>query len=177
VLIASAPNDAAATPIDVATAMMLVLLVVGIAVIFVLYTRGKIAKRRANDRSPREQIDEIKSRATRRTDTTAALVDVLDSAQRLAAQLDNKAERLEILIQQADERLARLESTGSAAADDLRDAIHEARRADEQIELDPLTAEIHRLADEGRSPVEIARALDETTGKVQLVLALRRSSR
>lgn len=38
---------------------------------------------------------------------------------------------------------------------------------------DPLTASIYELADRGRSPLEIARHLDEQVGKVELILALR----
>lgn len=39
--------------------------------------------------------------------------------------------------------------------------------------LDPLTANVYELADRGRTPVEIARNLDEQVGKVELILALR----
>ncbi|GEM_PF-1251026 len=39
--------------------------------------------------------------------------------------------------------------------------------------IDPLTANVYELADRGRSPVEIARYLDEQVGKVELILALR----
>ncbi len=39
--------------------------------------------------------------------------------------------------------------------------------------IDPLTANVYELADRGRSPLEIARYLDEQVGKVELILALR----
>ncbi|MBL1219046.1 MAG: hypothetical protein D8M59_16325 [Planctomycetes bacterium] len=39
--------------------------------------------------------------------------------------------------------------------------------------VDPLTSSVYELADRGRSPIEIARELDEQVGKVQLILALR----
>ena len=39
--------------------------------------------------------------------------------------------------------------------------------------VDPLTANVYELADRGRTPVEIARNLDEQVGKVELILALR----
>lgn len=39
--------------------------------------------------------------------------------------------------------------------------------------LDPLTANVYELADRGRTPLEIARNLDEQVGKVELILALR----
>ncbi len=42
-------------------------------------------------------------------------------------------------------------------------------------ETDPMTGEIYRLADAGMGPVEIARRLGQHTGKVELILALRRN--
>lgn len=39
--------------------------------------------------------------------------------------------------------------------------------------LDPLTAEVYRLADHGATPQEIAARLDQHPGKVELILALR----
>jgi uncharacterized membrane-anchored protein YhcB (DUF1043 family) len=40
--------------------------------------------------------------------------------------------------------------------------------------LDPLTLQVYALADSGRTPVAIARDLNEQVGKVELILALRR---
>jgi hypothetical protein len=39
--------------------------------------------------------------------------------------------------------------------------------------LDPLTRRVYELSDAGHNPVDIARALDEQIGKVELILALR----
>jgi hypothetical protein len=38
---------------------------------------------------------------------------------------------------------------------------------------DPLNRRIYEMADQGLPPVEIARSLNQQTGKVELVLALR----
>ena len=38
---------------------------------------------------------------------------------------------------------------------------------------DPIAVDVYRLADEGRSSIEIAKELDEHTGKIELILALR----
>lgn len=43
----------------------------------------------------------------------------------------------------------------------------------EVSEVDPLTAEIYRLADQGLSHIEVARRLNQHVGKVELILALR----
>lgn len=62
---------------------------------------------------------------------------------------------------EADERLPEVQTTPAARASKARPA------------TDPLTASVLELADRGKTPVEIARELDEQVGKVQLILALR----
>jgi hypothetical protein len=109
-------------------------------------------------------------------------------AERLAARVDEKAAHLERLIAEADARLAALAGrptpTVAPAVHEAPSPVppahsHEAKPAPARfvaardLEPDPLTREIFRLADEGSSPVEIARRLDEQIGKVQLILALR----
>lgn len=113
--------------------------------------------------------------------------DAEELARHLAAQIDAKAERLERLIRLADDRLAALEQ---AAAEGLLDAPTSLANAREPktgrvgraigggapsatLEADPVTRRVHELADEGRSPREIALTLGEHVGKVQLILALR----
>ncbi len=156
--------------------------------------RAKIARRQAAHPSPREFIDQIRADRVRRDDVDTATSDLLDTAQRLAAQLDNKAERLEQLIAQADQRLERLadataESGGPspkpsplprAAAPSPAPHPPKSRAAPEAspppalpASLDPLTVAVYDLADTGRNPVEIAQQLDEQIGKVELILALR----
>ncbi|MBL0926541.1 MAG: hypothetical protein IBJ11_02670 [Phycisphaerales bacterium] len=118
-----------------------------------------------------------------------------------AGLIDDRAARLERLIVQADERLKLLagllerldESAGAAAEGGDRSSETGARggaggeggetesgwprrggapryRDDAS---DPLSRRVLELADEGLTPVEIARRLEEQTGKVELILALR----
>jgi hypothetical protein len=174
-ILAAAPGGAAAQPSPFVV-MILVVLVVGVGVILVVSTRAKIERRNAERGTPREQIERIRARALDGTDPEVATAELLATAQRLAAQLDNKAERLDLLIREADERLAALEEAARWAPDGAG-RIHGDRAQAEEDALDPLAAAVHRLADEGRSPVEIARELDEQVGKVELVLALRRQRR
>jgi hypothetical protein len=103
--------------------------------------------------------------------------DAEELAVRLAAQIDARAERLERLIEAADSRLAALEeladagmlhpSPGAAPAPTGR-AVGAV-----SIEPDGLSRRVYELADSGNAPAEIARALGEHVGKVQLILALR----
>lgn len=125
--------------------------------------------------------------------------DVEELAERLAARMDERAERLERLIEAADERLARLEhATGEtprspvraargpttvrtalsriAAEDDGATPAPEPKRVVASAGAfapDPINGKVYELADMGKQPAEIAAALDEHIGKVQLILALR----
>lgn len=118
---------------------------------------------------------------------------------RLADELDARADRLEKLIAEADDKLARLErltaamvqpapetaaamaevkhygprSAATAAADEV--GVRPLRSAAAVMaEIDPLAGEIYKLADTGLPPVQIAQKLGQHTGKIELLLALRR---
>lgn len=95
----------------------------------------------------------------------------------LLGELDRRADRLEALIAEADARLARpeperrvgsLEPIPRPAA-----ARPDAAWTRERTGVDPLNQRIFSLADEGVPTVEIARRLEQPTGKVELILALR----
>ena len=112
--------------------------------------------------------------------THASSAHLLETAQRLASQLDAKAERLDQLIQQAQQQIDELSALtqAPAAADDASSAEHEVTGARTgrpvlPAPLDPLTRSVYGLADTGRSSLEIAQELEEQIGKVELILALR----
>jgi hypothetical protein len=86
-------------------------------------------------------------------------------ARDLIAELDRRADRLERLIEEADHRIEGMTRRHVAPAPANTER---ARR-----EGDPMTRRIHLLADEGLPTVEIARRLEQPTGKVELILALR----
>ncbi len=202
--IAATPQTTGTTgptdPVTAATWLAPILITVGVVLLGVIMTssiRAKIASRQAEQPSPREFIDQIRADRARRDDVDTATAELLDTGQRLAAQLDNKAERLEQLIAQADQRLERLadataESGGPspkpstpprAAAPSPAPHPPKSRAAPEAspppalpASLDPLTVAVYDLADAGQSAVEIAQELDEQTGKVELILALRQSN-
>lgn len=114
--------------------------------------------------------------------------------------LDARAAALGALIREADARIAELtalrdelselragpdRSTEPYVGDAFapRRSVSAARpgvvgggRAGGLVCSDPVADRVYELADSGRSPVEIAGALQEHTGKVELILALRRSA-
>jgi len=91
--------------------------------------------------------------------------DAEELAQLMAGQMDRQAQRLEQLIEEADARIRKLERLAEEAS--------RPRPAARGEKTDPLSAQIFDLADQGMPPVEIARSLDQQTGKVELILALR----
>jgi hypothetical protein len=148
-----------------------ILMVAGVVIIgFLLMNsvRAKIARRNADTPTARERIEELKAAPTPHADTDAAMAKLLDTAQRLASQLDAKAERLEQLLREADERIEAMETAPAPA--------QLAPPEPEEPEADPVTLSVYEMADAGRSPVEIAQALDEGVGKIELILALRARS-
>ena len=95
----------------------------------------------------------------------SVMADAEELTRRLAALLDNKAAALEILIDRATEAAERLERANGSRPN--RPAPAPTPRTD------PAAEEVYALADEGLSALDIARKLDEPTGKVELILALR----
>jgi hypothetical protein len=170
------------------------LMVVGVVLLgFILVNsvRGRIARRQAETPSPRERIERMKAAAGGQEDIHAAGAELLKTAQRLAGQLDAKAERLEQLLAPAEQRIASLEALlrqvealsaqPSSGAALIEPEVEGPAGTDEQpasaVPVDPLTAMIYELADAGRGPVQIAQQLDEQVGKVELILALRGDDR
>jgi hypothetical protein len=86
----------------------------------------------------------------------------------LDGQVDEAARRLERLIEQADDKIRRLERLAAAELH-----VRTPYRAEPPV-VDPMNQQVYSLADEGLHPVEIARQLQQHTGKVELILALRK---
>ena len=137
------------------------------------------------------------------TGPTPQLARELDElGKRLADELDTRADRLEKLIADADDRLSRLERLTAASvylAPESTSALTEVKHFGPRdpaqpthgapapsaipthrsaaaviAEIDPLAGEVYKLADTGLLPVQIAQKLSQHTGKIELLLALRR---
>lgn len=156
---------------------------VGIVVSVLLRNLRKRMRKRAQSSewdTPTERIEEIRGEAARRGRASAemAAADAEELARRLSAVLDNKAAKLEILLEKTDRKIAALEAVraghGSVAPaqrerdDSPRESTN--GRSFEPGDHDPVI----RLADEGVEPVEIAQRLGRPVGEVELILALRR---
>lgn len=164
-------------------------LAVGLSIWFSLRKKLKRGFVQARESSS-ERIERVRAKAThgQRERIETYMTDAEELTRRLAAILDNKAERAEAMINTAEKRLAELEGRLSAPEITTRrvepaatfgahpGAHPVSAPAPDAIRYeaaDPVAVDIYRLADEGRTSIEIARELDEHTGKVELILALR----
>lgn len=136
----------------------------------------------------RERLESVRADRDARRAIEDTVVEAEELTRRLVAHLDTKSARLEELIRQADDRIARFTTTPGA-----RDHARPANPASQIVDpkpgplrastpgqtqrpsrlADPVSVDVYRLADEGLPPIEIAQRLSEGVGKVELILALR----
>lgn len=136
------------------------------------------ASRRAERGDPKEQIQSVRDDAAKRARSSVdhAAAETLDMIERLSAQLDNKAARLEMLLAEADRRideLHRLRRQTPEPHRPLRDDSRDDRSAETEGG-DPVRSRVYEMADRGVSAEEISRAVQRPRGQVDLMLALRR---
>ena len=111
------------------------------------------------------------------------LVELSQMARQLSGQLDMRAAKLELLIKEADEKLAALAAaTGRGTTTPFEDAAVEAMASTTlpaaEKPVVPASpprqhADVYQLADQGHTAQEIARQLQRPSGEVELILALR----
>lgn len=152
-----APGEASGWPAG-ATTLATALVVGGIALLAYVW-RVRVMKRAGLLRNAEERGVEPD---VSRDEAMGIGADLRELTERLSAELDARADRLERLIALADERLAALE--GKARLVEPKPM----PRASGEF------AEVYDLADAGAPAVEIARRTGRPTGQVELILNLRR---
>jgi hypothetical protein len=163
------------------------LLVAGTATLFILYARQKGVRGRTDQPAARRQVHLARATVAVEEEMSARMAEMLDLAQRLAAQLDTKAAQLKVLLDRAEAMRRELDPAPKTGHRDIGARLLEPALT----AIDPSGAtstlvqgnnafisrdEVIRLAEEGRSPVEIAQRLEETIGSVELILALHRQA-
>lgn len=184
------------------TAVSFGLLIVGIVFIsaWLLMRIRKRSQHGPDHPTAREHIERYRQHDGVKNDLEGLMVEIEQLAKRLGSQLDAKSIQIEKLIDDADLRIAQLqqamkdqhsppspefktppspESQASSAgsAEPVQEQRDPAAQATDPTEpsADPLANEVHRLADAGQTPPQIAKQLGEHVGKVELILALRQS--
>lgn len=173
-----------------------VLLAFGVAIlIWVMLRLQWRRQRRAPEESP---VYEMRETIADRQAEGQRAAEVAEIVRDLAARLETRAARLEALLDQADERIERLEDrlaagtaashlpapaqpasqppTTNGATDPWDDQAPDtpAERHPTPAARDPLHQDVYDLADDGHTPLNIARRLDQQVGTIELILALRR---
>jgi hypothetical protein len=167
-----------------------VALAVGVLATCYLVMRGRAKAKRQKDPFERPHAFGVSQQRQIERDISNLMVEMLETARQMTAQLDTRATRLELLINEADAKLAALKTATAAtpvwppavevAASNLPVSDAPAPAVDAVAPMtkpetppDPRHGEIYSLADQGRSTHEIARQLDRPNGEVELILALR----
>jgi hypothetical protein len=103
------------------------------------------------------------------------LVELSEMARQLTAQLDTRSQKLEVLLQEADEKIAKLQNIGATIEPRPTPIEREAWTIPPEpaAPADPQHQAVYTLADQGQSAPEIARQLARPRGEVELILALR----
>lgn len=135
------------------------------------------------DLAAKYPVDPPKPRVTAQSQSRELAADMKELTDRLSSQLDVKAARVEALLAQADARIIELKylaSTASHAADAPVARIGAAepvRSLRLENPVDPIHQKVYDLADAGMNSVDIARAIGQPTGHVELILNLRSTAR
>jgi hypothetical protein len=90
------------------------------------------------------------------------LVELSAMARQITGQLDTRAAKLQELIRQADETIAKLDTPALKTRDVPAREMEDERHAD-----------VYKLADSGMDSGQIAQRLDRQAGEIELILALR----
>ena len=137
---------------------------------------------RGRKRDPLEQPPPRAGMAQQRAmerDMQTLLVEYEQMIRNMTAGLDTRAAKLELLIKEADEKLAALRAATAAAGAPPDRADPATARRDNitpppvNTGPDPRHLAVYELADQGLSANDVARKLGRPSGEVELILALR----
>jgi hypothetical protein len=156
--------------------------VCGATVLYAIFRPSARGKRDPLARSP--SSGRLSQQRNTERQMESLLVELSEMARQISAQLDTRSQKLELLIQEADEKIAAMEraragaTTPTTTSNDRETwAMHPEPPPPESEVIDPRHQEIYTLADQGASAPDIARQLDRPRGEVELILALRPRTR
>jgi DNA-binding NarL/FixJ family response regulator len=155
--------------------------------LMVYFVLRPLAKKK---RDPLSKMDAPGAMARQRSverEMSNLLVELSEMARQVTAQLDTRATKLELLMKEADEKIEALQRlSGSSSSANRSAAEHAALMQPLDVPpvapvsappppaaIDPRYVEIYALADQGRSPRDIATHLGRPSGEIELILALR----
>ena len=139
----------------------------------------------------RDHVDELRQKQAVRGDLEQLMIEVEQLAKRFGTQLDAKTMQMERLIEEANQKIAELKQleTSRRHAESL-EPTHTSYPESSATPSSPqsptphpqssdpesvLKQKVYDLSERGCDPIEIARMLDEHVGKIELILALRKT--
>jgi hypothetical protein len=154
------------------------LLALGVLIVVAALLRRWFRRRNAEPETPRQRIDRIT--ATRERDSLESLmVEVQELTRTCAAQIENRALKLETMLELADRRIAELEDAAAATRPRTEPGPKLAtpppekpRKQTTPDDADPVLRRVLDLAANGEQPAAIARSTGIPIGKVQLMIRL-----
>lgn len=164
--------------------VIVVLILVGVSVMAMVLTRRRIGRGTRAASGVRRAVGQTgtaSSQTGRRQlqrSMEQLLLELEEVSREINSQVDTRLRALNLLIQEADQKITQLKRAQGLSDDDGPSTRHLA--PPKQEPHPDLTREryarVYALAEKGHSVVEIAREMDLMTGEVELILALRRTA-
>lgn len=162
--------------------IVLILLILGISALMLISTRRRLRKTanspKAYTREQRARLRDEQSLVQEMEEVMARLEEVSSEMQ---ARIDTRFAKLESVLRDADQRIDRLERLlrrceGRPTIDlTINESADPPGEPGEDSADDPRRRQIYDLADAGSTPLQIAEQTGQSTGEVELILALRHS--
>ncbi len=167
--------------LDLGGVALAVLALCGLTIVM-LSTRRRLNKSRTPVPPPmRERIESMQRERVATRDIEQIMLELDELSRQVHGRLDTKLARLEVVIHDADQRIARLEQLERAEATGTRFEV--TLGAEQPVDSpggvspteDNRHAAVFELAEQGLTSVGIAQRVGKTTGEVELILALQRT--
>lgn len=160
----------AANPFDDPVTKWMVICAVVLTLIYAVFRSGF---RKKSDPLEHASGGRLSQQRAIEREMSNVLVELSEMARQITAQLDSRSAKLEVLIEEADRRIAKL---NEAAADSPAGACAGQAASVAGEPVAPVEARyqmIYDLADQALSVQQIARQLGRPRGEIELILALR----
>lgn len=164
---------------DDGNTVVLILLVVGFSAMIMVMARRRASKRRAPTAAPRRpRSGAAGGRYEIHKSMQQLLLELEEMSREINSQVDTRLRALNILIQEADEKIRELRRLQGIAGDRPEPAEHlpTPKAEPHGDETRERYAQVYALAEKGRTVVEIAQKMGLMSGEVELILALRRTA-
>lgn len=169
----------------------LLALIAVVTTFLLLSTRRKIREAQNTPRAyARDQYRRLKEEKQAIESAQEVMAEMEQLARHIHGQIDTRYAKLEVLLREADRKLAELKRLSPTATpsggidvivDESTDGVDDDPHRQDEAKSAPAVevrhAVIHRLADSGMSPSAIAAQEGRTIGEVELILALRKTQR